>query len=88
MKIMVFMRDENLFCPVCKESGDLWIYPTKFYEVACERCGCKWERDKLVRICTRLIKRAEEKRSSQHWAACLRIQMQHTTNPFTGKCLA
>ena len=78
--------DIELFCPNCK--GDLWISPREFYRVECMLCGGKWEDNELREICFRLIQKARADRSFQHWAVCLRIQMQHTINPFTGRCYA
>jgi len=78
----------DLFCPHCKESGDLWTSPTHFYEVECKICGRKWEHNELNEICTMLIKKVERDRGFQWWADCLKIQLHYTINPFTGKCLA
>lgn len=78
----------DIFCPDCKGGGGLWVYPRRFFEVECRNCKKKWEYHELKEICAMLAKKAESDRSFQHWAVCLRIQMQHTINPFTGKCYA
>ncbi len=78
----------KLFCPHCKEDGDLWKNPRLHFEITCETCGRKWEYIELKEICYRLIKRAEANRGSQHYADCFRILMQHTINPFTGRTYA
>ena len=75
----------DLICPDCKEGGDLWISPHKFYNVECRKCGKEWEYNELNKICTRLAQKAKEDRSFQWWADCLKIQMQYMINPFTGK---
>lgn len=82
------LKPIELFCPKCKENGALWIYPREFYRVKCEACGREWEKNEINEICTKLIKKAESNRMFRHWAGCLRIQMQHTINPFTGRCYA
>ncbi len=82
------LPQESLFCPDCMESGELLINPRNYYEVSCTTCGQKWEHNELNGICHRLINRAESDRSFKHWAACLRIQMQHTINPNTGMTYA
>ncbi len=76
----------DLFCPNCKENGALWVYPRQDFEVKCRGCGKKWEYNKLKEICMIMIQKASEDRRFQWWADCLRIQMQHTINPYTGKC--
>ena len=58
----------DLFCPHCKENGDLWISPTHFYKVECKICGRKWEYHKLNEICTMLCKKTRADRSFQ-WSA-------------------
>lgn len=78
----------ELFCPNCKECGDLWESPRLHFETTCKTCGQKWEKIELKEICYRIIKKAEADRSSQHYAGCLRILMQHTINPFTGRTYA
>ena len=78
----------DLICPHCKESGDLWVSPRKFYSVECRECGRRWDYKELNEICMRLIQKARSDRKFQWWAECLKIQMQHTINPFTGKCYA
>ena len=75
----------ELFCPHCKERGKLWENPRLYFEMT---CGRKWEYIELKEICYRIIHKAESNRSSQHYAACLRILMQHTINPFTGRTYA
>ncbi|KKM80208.1 hypothetical protein LCGC14_1342220 [marine sediment metagenome] len=84
------MLDPNmkLFCPNCKEKGVLWVRPRLCYRVECEVCGGKWENNELREICFRLIEKARADRMFQHWAVCLGIQMQHTINPYTGRCYA
>lgn len=78
----------DLFCPHCKENGDLWTSPREFYRVECKICKRKWEHNELNKICLMLVKKAKRDRSFQHWAECLRIQLQHTINPFTGRYYA
>ena len=76
----------DLICPHCKENGELWVSPRDCYRVECRECGKKWEHNELNEICTMLIKKAESDRSFKHWTDCLRIQMQHMIDPYTGKC--
>jgi uncharacterized protein YbaR (Trm112 family) len=83
-----FVKDKDLFCPHCKNDGDLWISPTRNYEVTCKKCKRVWGRAELSEICIMVGKRAEEVARFQYWAACLRILMQHTINPYTGRRLA
>lgn len=78
----------DLFCPHCKENGDLLISPRYFYKVECKKCAREWGHYELNEICLMLNRKAESDRSFQHWAGCLRILMQHTINPFTGRCYA
>ena len=78
----------DLICPDCKVGGSLWISPREFYNVECRTCGRKWGRDELNEICTRLAQKAKVDRNFKWWADCLRIQMQHMINPFTGKSYA
>lgn len=82
------LQQKDLFCPHCKENGELWLYPREFYRVKCEICGSEWERYELNQICTMLIKKEERDRRFRHWAVCLRIQRQHTINPYTGRTYA
>jgi len=84
----MILSPEYLFCPYCKEAGDLWISPRHHYDANCKRCGHVWENNELKEICIKIIHRAEMQRSSEWYAACLRIQMQYMTNPFTGEYLA
>lgn len=84
----LLLRDEDLFCPACRGGGDLWVSSADPREVNCKECRKKWNHAELKAICRRLIKRAKEANGDQHRAACLRILMQHTINPFTGRCLA
>lgn len=82
---MLYLKDEELFCPYCSTNEYLWIKPTYFYKVICKKCGKQWEYNKLVKICVRLIKKAIEYKSSQWDVICYRILLRHTINPFTGK---
>lgn len=82
------LAEVDLFCPCCEESGNLWVSPTYFYRVECKMCGKKWAYNELNKICTKLVQKAKSDRSFQWWADCLKIQMQHMINPFTGKCYA
>lgn len=54
----LFLRDEDLFCPDCREGGDLRERSDDPREVTCGKCGKKWNHAELKTICRRLIKRA------------------------------
>jgi hypothetical protein len=82
------LKPITIFCPNCCKDDDLWISPREYYKVECKSCGRKWERNELNEICTKLVNKAKTDRKFQWWSECLRIQMQHTINPFTGNTYA
>lgn len=43
----------KLFCPDCREKGDLWAKPDK-RAVYCKTCGKEWDEIKLNEICHRI----------------------------------
>lgn len=60
------LKKVDIFCPDCKDGGDLWVYPRRCFEVECRNCKKKWEYNELKEICTMLVKKAKADRSFQY----------------------
>ena len=51
------LKPIKLFCPNCRDKGDLWERPDKHYEQYCKICGGKWDKIELNEICHQIKKK-------------------------------